>query len=242
MKYLLVFERECGDIINYVAIGAGSLLVVLGLGLLLANTRFKRLAEFVSTSFVTGAVVLGTGSLLHYNMVEASDKIAPALLALVGIVTLVVGLGSGLMVSFIPLLKYLGSFMLGMCGGFSALNLFAFVIHSDVVLLVCSVLMGVIVGWMTHVFKEPMEIVVVPCSGTLLLGLGTMGVLEGALLLTQSVPHAQYISYTVSKFQIIVSLLILLPNIYFHYRAYYLKREQFEVMGSMPSELALPKI
>lgn len=213
-----------------------------GLALLLANTRFKRLAEFVSTSFVTGAVVLGTGCLLHYNMVDASDEIAPMLLALVGLVSLAVGLGSGLLVTCVPLLQYLGSFMLGMCGGFSALNLFAFVIHSDVVLLVCSVLMGVIVGWMTHVFKEPMEIVIVPCSATLLLELGTTSVLEGGLLLTQSVPYAQYVSYTVSKYQIIASLLVLLPNIYFHYRAYYLKREQFEVMGSNPSEVALPKI
>ncbi|KAI0218742.1 hypothetical protein L0F63_004192 [Massospora cicadina] len=210
----------------------GGLLAVLGLGLLLANTRFKRLAEFISTGFVTGAMVFGTGCLLHYNMVDASDTFAPILLALVVLVAVLIGLGSSMMVSFVPLLRYLGPFMLGMCGGFSLLNLFAFVIDSDVVLLICAVLMGVIIGSMTHVFKEPMEVVVVPCSATLLLVLGTMAVLEGALLLTRSISYAQFISYTVSKYQIIISLAILLPNIYYHYREYYLKREQFEITAS----------
>lgn len=232
MKYILRFQSEVGSLFIYLCIALSVLAFITGWFLLITNRRYPRVAIFISTTFFLGAVSSGIGSVLHYNFISEDDILAVPMFWGVFGLSLLMGLGGGILIVWVPLLEYLGGFMIGMAGGFSMLNLFSIIVYSDVVLLACSILMGSILGWMAHVFEEPFQIVVIPCTAVLLVQFSILILIQCTCLLTSLPPiEITKIFFYTSRCCITISPLLIIGNVYYHYREYYLKRERFEMMG-----------
>jgi len=241
MKYIRRFEDEVGIFFLLICIGLNTVAFITGWFLLIINRRYPRVVTFISSTYFFGAVCFAMGSLLHFNFIAKDDILAiPMFWAVFG-VTLISGVGGGILIVWVPLLQYLSGFMIGLAGGFSILGLFAIVVYSDIVLLTCSILMGGILGWMAYVFGEPLQIVVIPCTGVLLVQMGTLNLLECVLLLLAlPVNEIALVEFYVSRCCFVIMPILMVGNIYYHYREYYLQREKFELMSYSSEAITKP--
>lgn len=224
------YQERTGAFINYVAIISGVVGMITGIILLILNRKFLRLTKFISTFFFFSAVGFSTGSLVFFNFVETDPEAMNLFWITLGI-SLFLGLGTSLLVLFIKNLQFLGAILIGLAGGFSLMNLFAGAVHSESVLLVCSVLFGFIAGGMSHVYQQAFQIVIIPFTGAYLVQSGFMAVLDGCLNLSSLLlGDAERISFYLQCTWMAISCLKLAASIYYHYRVYYLRRVQFDML------------
>lgn len=230
MKFLMEYQERAGAFVNYVAIVSGVFSIVAGVILLVLNRKFLRLTVFISTGFFFGVVGFEIGSLVYFEFV-GTDPEAKNLFWIVFGISFFLGLGASLMVLLIAPLEFMGASLIGLAGGFSLMNFFAGAVHSESVLLVCSVLFGCIAGGMSHVYKQAFQIIIIPFTGAYLVQSGFMIVMDGCLNLSSLLlGDAEKISYYLQYGWMVISCLALATSIYYHYRVYYLRRVHFDMI------------
>ncbi|KAI9293733.1 hypothetical protein K502DRAFT_366460 [Neoconidiobolus thromboides FSU 785] len=208
----------------------GGLGAIFGLTIAITNIRARSLVTFVSTSYFFGAITFAIGSQGYYILVKSTGPFATSFFWSIVGTTGLISLISGISLTTVKSLKKYSPVMIGFAGGFSAMNLFYKIVPSEIVLLLCAIALGIIIGCMSFVFNESFQIIVIPCTAFNLLQIGIMAVLDGTLALLKVERSVKARAANITSYTLFgLSIVLLFIVGYLHYKNYYLEREQIEL-------------